>query len=89
MTSDKSQAMGFGEFCRRLNDNVEYMQRYRKDPAGLIEEDLKISLSQEQKEELKNAVDAIFASVPDMRFYIVGEKFPPPPPKEEPRPTPH
>jgi len=82
--------MGFGEFCKRLNDDPEYMRRYRKDPGGLIEEDLKITLSELQKGELKTAVDAIFASIPNARFYIAGEKLPPPPSQEpEPRPVPH
>jgi hypothetical protein len=89
MISDKSQAMGFAEFCKRLNDDPEYMRRYRKDPGGLIEEDLKIALSELQKDELKKTVDAIFASIPNARFYIAGEKLAPPSPEPEPRPVPH
>ena len=75
MSSDKSQAMEFGEFCKRLNDNPEYMRRYREDPGRLVEEELKITLSKEQRDELKETVNAIFAAVPDARLYIAGEKF--------------
>jgi hypothetical protein len=45
---------------KKINSSPEYRKRYLEDPAGLIEHELGIDLSEDQKKELKQTVKQLF-----------------------------
>jgi hypothetical protein len=79
MSKARPPPMDFKEFCKEFNSDPAYRDLYKQNPAALIERDLGIRLTQEQKADLIEKVQAVLKKVPDFRLCVAGEPYIPDP----------